>query len=117
VVLQGSTNDERYDSATLGAAIARTLDLARTRFVGAQLVMMGLANPYGSVGVDRLRVNDLLLQAASTYALPFLNPLVEKWFVPGDGTSFANPTSGHPNNAGHAHIRSSFVRDVQIYSA
>jgi GDSL-like lipase/acylhydrolase family protein len=120
VVLQGTSNDEKsvngvpvYDNATLSAAIQTTLDLVRTRFPLAQILMMGPANPYGSASADRLRVNDVLVQAATTNAVPYLNPIAEKWFLSGDGSSFADSTSGHPNNVGHLHIRSLFVRDVQ----
>lgn len=118
VVLQGSSNDDKtsngqlvYDDATLTAAINKLLDFARSHFTKAQLLMVGPTNPYGSVSV---RANNLLVQAAAAHAIPFVNPIAEKWFVPGDGTIFANTSNGHPNNAGHAHMRSLFVRDLQV---
>lgn len=121
IVIQGGTNDDKtvngvpvYDSPTIKAAIQKAIDTVRARFPNAKILLFGPSNPYGSATVDRLRVNDLLVAAASANALPYVNPIAEKWFLPGDGASFANPDNSHPSNAGHAHLRSLFVRDAQV---
>lgn len=122
IVLQGGSNDEKtvttngvttpvYTDAQIKAAIDKTISLVRTKWPLARIVLMGPTNPYGSAGH---RVNDMLVAAATANALPMMNPIGEKWFMSGDGTSFANPDLGHPNNAGHALIRSLFVRDAQV---
>lgn len=121
IVIQGGTNDDKtvngvpvYDSPTIRAAIQKAIDTVRTRFPKSQILLFGPSNPYGSATVDRLRVNDLLVEAATLNALPYVNPIAEKWFLPGDGASFANPNNSHPSNAGHAHLRSLLVRDIQV---
>lgn len=116
IVLQGSSNDQKYLS-TLAADIKTTIRKTRKLYPSAQILMLGPTTPYGNPGPDLLAVNDRLKRAASTYKINFINPLGEKWFVPGDGSWAANPTNGHPNNAGHAHIAQRFVEDVKVLTS
>jgi len=116
IVLQGSSNDQKYLS-TLAGKIKTTIRTARKLYPSAQILMLGPTTPYGSPGSSLLAVNDKLNSAASAYKINFINALSEKWFVPGDGSWAANPTNGHPSNAGHAHIAERFVQDVKALTA
>lgn len=117
VVLQGGSNDDRYDSVTVKPMIEKALNVVASRFPKAKLVVVGPSNPYGSANADRLRINDLLVSVLAPRSVPYVNPIAEKWFMPGDGSMFADAASGHPSNAGHAHLRSLFVRDMQVLTA
>jgi len=119
IVLQGSSNDDKttstgayiYDDATLRAAIEKALTYAHGKFLRAQLVMLGPCSPSGG---GATRANGLLKAAAAAHAIPYIDAIVQKWFVSGDYKLFANQVNGHPNNQGHAHIRSAFYRDYQV---
>jgi hypothetical protein len=63
-----------------------------------------------------LRVNAEVKATAAAWAVPFIDPLAERWFVPGDGKWAANPVNGHPSNAGYQLIADRFVAGVRALS-
>lgn len=106
IVLQGSSNDQKYTSTQLAGAVNMTLRTVERRYPHARTVMVGPTNPYGKPGPDLWRVNAKLHQYATIHTVPYIDPLSEWWFVPGDGARYATPTGpghGHPNRAGYAH--------------
>jgi len=116
VVLQGSSNDVRYGNAELDANLDATLQIVRDRYPRAQVLMVGPTNPYGNPSPDLLRVNGEVKAAAAAWGVPFIDPLAESWFVPGDGRWAANPANGHPSNAGYQRIADRFVAGVRALS-
>ena len=116
VVLQGSSNDQRYTAPEVEANLTKTLRLVRERYPHAQVLMLGPTTPYGSPSSTLVRVNDQLKAAAVSCGAVFVDPIAERWFVRGDGTWAANPDNGHPSNAGHERIASRFVADVRALS-
>ncbi len=117
VVIQGSSNDVKYDSAQLDAGIRTTLDVVRARYPHAQVLMVGPTSPYGNPSADLVRVNAEVKAAAAADGDLFIDPIADRWFVPGDGSWAANPANGHPSNAGHQLIADRFVQDVQALSS
>jgi lysophospholipase L1-like esterase len=113
VVIQGSSNDERYDSGTVKGGVNMTVRTVQRRYPHAQLLLVGLTTPYGSPSADRVRVNSVVRGYAAEKGVLFVDPLAERWFVPGDGSWAANPDNGHPSNAGHRRIADRFVQDVR----
>lgn len=113
IVLQGSSNDIRYTAAELDTNLATTVRIVRERYPRAQLLMLGPATPYGRPDPEFIRVNDQVKAAAAGTGAVFVDPVAERWFVPGDGTWAANPANGHPSNAGHQRIADRFVADVR----
>lgn len=113
VVLQGSTNDARSAPASLPAAVAQTVDAVGERYPEARLLMLGPAALYGRPTEELSRVQHVLSDYARENDVPFVDPIAEGWFQPGDAATCANPANGHPNDEGYARIADRFVQHVQ----
>lgn len=116
VVLQGSSNDMRYGSDQLDCSLITALGVLRERYPHAQVLMIGPTNPYGDPSPDLVRVNDEVKAAAAAYGAPFIDPIAERWFSPGDGQWAANPANAHLSNAGHRMFAARLVADVLAIS-
>ena len=112
VVIQGSSNDRKYTKAEVAGSINMTIRTSRRLWPEAQIILMGPTNPWANVA-EYSMVNAKLKAAAAANDIPFIDPIGEQWFRPGDGAAYANPINGHPNNAGHVVMADRFVQDVQ----
>lgn len=115
VVIQGSSNDRKYTKAEVAGRINLTIRTSRRLWPQAQIILMGPTNPWANVAEYAL-VNDKLEAAAAVYGIPFIDPMGEQWFVPGDGERYANLENGHPNDAGYELMARWFVADVKKFS-
>lgn len=117
VIIQGSSNDIKYCTektcTDLASAVNMTLRTVEKRYPSAEILLVGPTSPYGSAGIEYVRVNAKLKTYATLHNVPFIDPLAEQWFKPGDGKLMANPENGHPSNAGHALIASRLVADIK----
>lgn len=117
VVVQGGSNDRDTPYPALQAAVARTLDAVRAEFPRAAVLILGPSNPYGRADPTRVLVRCVLVGYAAQQHLTLIDPVVEHWFVDGDGERYANPANGHPSNAGHRLIASRFEADLRVLAA
>lgn len=115
VIIQGSSNDKRYDSLALASAYNMTIRTVRSRYPSAKIVMVGPTNPGAWTG-EYVTINAKIKQYAGKYAIPYISPMDERWFVAGDGKTYANPVDGHPNNRGYARIADRLTRDLKALS-
>jgi lysophospholipase L1-like esterase len=115
VVIQGSSNDRKYTKAEVAGRINLTIRTSRKLWPQAQIVLMGPTNPWANVA-EYAMVDDRLAAAAAANGIPFIDPMGEQWFVPGDGERYANPENGHPNDLGHELMARRFVADVRKFS-
>jgi len=116
VVIQGSSNDRKYTKAEVAGRINLTIRTSRRLWPQAQIIMMGPTNPWANVA-EYTMVNDKLKAAAAASEIPFIDPMGEQWFVPGDGERYANLENGHPNDAGHELMARWFVADLKKFSS
>lgn len=114
VVLQGGASDESSAVRDLAAAVDETVDAVHDRYPGAEVLLMGPVSAYGTATESRGRVNAVLLRSAREHGLPYVNPLYERWFVPGDQATYV--TDGRLNTKGHARIAERFAADVRRLS-
>jgi lysophospholipase L1-like esterase len=114
VVIQGSSNDRKYTKAEVAGRINLTIRTSRRLWPQAQIILMGPTNPWANVA-EYAMVNDKLEAAAAVNGIPFIDPIGEQWFVPGDGERYANLENGHPNDAGQALMARRFVADVKTF--
>ncbi len=112
IVIQGSSNDQHYSATVLAGAVNMTLRTVRRRYPSAKVVMVGPTNPYGNTA-NYATVDAKLKAGAVRYGVPFVDPMVEGWFVAGDGAKYANQADGHPSDAGYKVIATRFVADVK----
>ncbi|GAA3552560.1 hypothetical protein GCM10022197_04510 [Microlunatus spumicola] len=115
VVIQGSSNDRKYTKAEVAGRINLTIRTSRRFWPQAQIILMGPTNPWANVA-EYAMVDEKLKAAAAANGIPFIDPMGEQWFVPGDGVRYANPENGHPNDAGHELMARWFVADVKKLS-
>jgi lysophospholipase L1-like esterase len=115
VVIQGSSNDRKYTKAEVAGRINLTIRTSRRLWPTAQIMLMGPTNPWANVA-EYAMVNTKLTEAAAANAIPFIDPIGEHWFVPGDGERYANVANGHPNDAGYQLMADRFVGDVKKLS-
>ncbi|MGI3779370.1 MAG: SGNH/GDSL hydrolase family protein [Janthinobacterium lividum] len=116
VVLQGGSNDERRSEAEITEAVDLTIRTVHRRYPGAQLLVMGPIEPYGTVTARRAKVTRVLTASTAKSSLLLIDPTAEHWFVTGDSVTLVNPAKGHPNNAGYGRITWIFLRDVRALS-
>ena len=115
VVIQGSSNDRKYTEAEVAGRIGLTIRTSRRLWPQAQILLMGPTNPYANVA-EYATVDAELTKAAAANGIPFIDPIGEQWFVPGDGERYANAKNGHPNDAGYRLMSRRFVADVRKFS-
>ncbi|GAB2579462.1 SGNH/GDSL hydrolase family protein [Microlunatus antarcticus] len=115
VVIQGSSNDRKYTMGEVAGRINLTIRTSRKLWPQAQIILMGPTNPWANVA-EYAMVNDKLRAAAAGNGIPFIDPIGEQWFVPGDGERYANVENGHPNDLGYELMARRFVADVKKFS-
>ncbi|MCZ2838578.1 SGNH/GDSL hydrolase family protein [Modestobacter sp. VKM Ac-2985] len=98
VLVQGSTNDVGHPVAELRAAADHLYAALAARLPDARVVVLGPVAPPGVDPAGVGAVRDVLLEAAGSAGLTFIDPIAEGWLSPADGL-FADPV--HPNGAGY----------------
>ena len=113
IVLQGSSNDAKMPAAEVAPAIEQTVAAVRAKYPGARLMMLGPAALYGRPTAALVEVSEVLSGYARRNQIPFIDPVADDWFRPGDAETYANPENGHPNDQGYAYIADRFIRAVR----
>jgi acyl-CoA thioesterase-1 len=112
VVFQCGRNDVGYPPAQLRAAVIATADLARKRFVGAQLVFLGPIPAHVPAPPDQLAVTATLASAAAAAKAIFVNPIEQGWITPTNETGYVGRVPAHPDNEGYAYIAERLLADL-----
>lgn len=113
VVLQGSSNDQRVAPDRLAKAVRSTVAAVRVRYPGARVVMLGPVALLGNPTAGLIQVDEVLSTYARHQQIPYIDPIAQGWFAPGESAAYANPANGHPNEAGYARIAERFIRDIE----
>jgi lysophospholipase L1-like esterase len=104
VFFQGGRNDTSYRTAALSRAADETFRLARSRFPGAEVVVLGPVP--GDLPVSpALRAVDATLRAVSARdAVTYLDPIRAGWMTHRNLPRFTGAIRDHPNDAGYAYL-------------
>ncbi|WP_336208508.1 SGNH/GDSL hydrolase family protein [Nonomuraea sp. LPB2021202275-12-8] len=99
LVISGGHNDCRWSSPQVRSAAAKLVQEARATWPRARVVMVG------PIWLDRApakayRVRDALAEVAGREAVPFLDPMRERW-ESGAEAETVLPDGVHPTYAGH----------------
>lgn len=113
VVLEGGLNDEGQDLQKLPAAASTTFREMEARFPGAPIVVLGPESPVLPAHPALDRIDAILKSAAAAAHLPYISPLEEQWFTPGDIGSMIDPATNHPSTAGHAYFGGRLAVDIE----
>jgi hypothetical protein len=117
VIFQGGRNDTAYPMPRLRAAILNTVALARERFKGAQIVLLGPIPADIPVPHNQIAVENTLRAAATACKVVFIDPIAEGWITPGNENGYAGHVSGHPDNEGYAYIAKRLTTDLDTMLA
>lgn len=113
VVLEGGLNDEGQDLQQLPAAASTTFRELEARFPGTPIVVVGPEAPELPVNRSLTRVDVILRSAAAAAHLQYISPIEERWFTPGNIRSMIDPSTMHPNTAGHAYFGGRLAVDLE----
>jgi hypothetical protein len=100
VVIQGGSNDDGGDSATLLRAVAETVAEVRQRLPEATIVLLGPGPDPWPVTQAQTAVDTVLEQAAFDQDVAYISPLQEGWFTASTVGTIINPATAHPTVAG-----------------
>ncbi len=112
IVLQGSTNDERQPLAALRPAVEQTVAAFRDRYPGTRIIMLGPIAVKGVVSEPKAAVNETLKAYAKAHEVAYIDAIAESWFATSETATMANPTNGHPSNAGYQRIQDRLAIDL-----
>lgn len=119
VIIQGGLNDQsdpRIGGTTaLNEAASAVIAKARSMYPHAQVLVLGPLSPLSPSPAPALvTVDDRLRYTSSREKTLFVSPLEEHWFRTADDISkYVDPTTIHPNNAGHAYFAGRFAADLK----
>ena len=104
VVLQGGSNDRTEPLATLDEAVRQTLRLARIRFPGARLMMLGPGPDPLPLTDDQWAVDHLLARTATAEGVDYVSMLQERWITQTVHARTLDPHTEHPTVAGQRYL-------------
>ncbi len=100
VVIQGGSNDDGADSATLLRAVAETVTEVRQKLPEATIVLLGPGPDPWPVTRAQTAVDTVLEQAALDQDVAYISPLQEGWFTASTVGTIIDPATAHPTIAG-----------------
>jgi lysophospholipase L1-like esterase len=102
LVISGGHNDCRWSSPKVRRAATTLLQDAKATWPRAEVVMVG---PIwmGRAPAKAYRVRDVLAEVAERQAVPFLDPMRERWTA-GGKAEMTLPDGVHPTHAGHVRL-------------
>lgn len=104
IVIQGGTNDRDQSHFDLTQAVIDTVKVAKEKFPGVQVVLMGPLSP-GYPKDPRVPIIDSAISnGAQASGVQFVDPDAEQWISEINKDANMNPATGHPTVAGHALI-------------
>lgn len=122
VILWAGYNDQSSNSATLESirvAFNRTVDLIQSNLPTTKIIVGGVWNPTGTVGLSTSSTNDVLKAAAFAKDLPFVDMIAgkvydtfervvwdngEAWITTSNASTFVGGDNVHPNDVGHQYL-------------
>lgn len=110
VLVQGSTNDVGHPVAELRTAADHLYSALAARLPRARVVVLGPVAPPGLDPAGVGAVRDVLMEAAASAGLTFIDPMAEGWLSPADGL-FADPI--HPNEVGYERMGTELAEALQ----
>jgi acyl-CoA thioesterase-1 len=113
VVLEGGLNDEGQDLRKLSTAASTTFREMEARFPHTPIVVVGPESPELPARTALRRIDVTLRSAAAAAHLQYISPLEEQWFTPENIRSMIDPSTMHPNTAGHAYFGGRLAVDLE----
>jgi hypothetical protein len=112
LLLQGGRNDIGYPMPELRDAVEHTVDLAKSRFTHARIVLLGPIP--ASLPPDRgeLDVAREMREAARASDVDFIDPISEGWITVNNEVGYVGNVPAHPDNSGYAYIAKKLVVDL-----
>ncbi|WP_097193852.1 SGNH/GDSL hydrolase family protein [Blastococcus aggregatus] len=101
-VVFGSRNDYEATPAQITAAATRTFEIIRAAAPQTRLLVIGPAWTDAAVPSELPPVRDAVREAAAAADVPFIDPLVGRWFF--DGVGLIGRDAISPTDAGHAYL-------------
>lgn len=122
IIMWAGYNDQTSDAATLVSmanAVNESIDLIRSNLPNCMLVLGGVWQPTGTVGLTASGTNDTLRNVAFSRDLPFVDMIQGKvydiyervvwdngapWITTANAATYVGADNVHPNNAGHQYL-------------
>jgi len=105
LVLQGGLNDGSQAPEGFRQAVLDTLDVARTKFTAAKIVILGPSTPVIPASSGLASINSKLYQIADEQKLNYIAPINEVWINSDNYASVIDTSAqNHPSTAGHAYL-------------
>jgi hypothetical protein len=100
VVIQGGSNDDGTDPATLLAAVTQTIAEVRHALPSAAVVLLGPGPDPWPVTAKQTAVDTVLERAASEAGVDYISPTQEGWFTSSTVGAIIDPVTAHPTVSG-----------------
>ena len=116
VIVEGGLNDANDPTIDLGRlpeAVRLTISELRARFPKAPIVLMGPESPNVPPPSRVIEVDTILRTVATQQSVEYVSPLAEQWLTADMVGSLIDPTTMHPNTAGHAYIGARLAFDLE----
>ena len=115
IVLEGGMNDKPGPLTHFWDRVALTVQTLRAKAHGAPLVLVGPASPDGTVPEGLSAIDFEEAGVAQQLGIHYISPLKEGWFNPTNVDGLIDPTTVHPDTAGHAYYAGRLAADLQRF--
>ncbi|MBO2458894.1 SGNH/GDSL hydrolase family protein [Actinomadura violacea] len=119
LIVSGGHNDWRVPPPRVAAAARTLLERARQRWPGTHIVLMGPLWGNDTPPPNELGVRNALRNLATQMAVPFIDPLAERWITGnrlthrGNAPQYIKRDGTHPDEAGHRYVATRLAADVK----
>ncbi|MFB4296899.1 SGNH/GDSL hydrolase family protein [Actinomadura sp. NTSP31] len=119
LIVSGGHNDWRAPAPRVAAAARALLERARQRWPGTHIVLMGPLWGNDTPPPNELAVRNALRNLATQMAVPFVDPLAERWITgnrltrQGNAPQYIKKDGTHPDEAGHRYVATRLAADVE----
>ena len=113
IVLEGGLNDGPGPLTDFWDRVALTVKTLRAKAGGAPVVLVGPASPDGTVPEGLSAIDYEEAGVAKQLGIHYISPIKEGWFTPSNVGGLVDPTTVHPNTAGHAYYAGRLAADLQ----
>jgi lysophospholipase L1-like esterase len=119
LIVSGGHNDWRVPPPRVAAAARALLERARQRWPGTHLVLMGPLWGNDTPPPNELAVRNALRTLATQMAVPFVDPLAERWITGnrltrrGNAPQYIKRDGTHPDEAGHRYVATRLAADIK----
>lgn len=113
IVLEGGLNDVPGPLTHFWGSVGKTVKMLRTKSGGAPVIVLGPASPDGRPGPGLTEIDAQEAGAAKQLKVPYISPTKERWFTRANVQWLVDPTTFHPNTAGHAYYAGRLIADLK----